>query len=204
MAGADGFNVESLQVRGLDPISFHLGCGDILSVMGPSGIGKSLLLRALADLDQSYGFVLLNAIRREDVPAPDWRKMVCYVAAESAWWDDFVGAHFCNHDKAVPYLQSLGLSEQALGWSIARLSSGEKQRLALARALEKSPAVLLLDEPSSALDEASEQLMEAVLKSYAAAGGIIVMVTHDKNQAARLGNRILSLTGKADHQGTPQ
>ncbi|MGH7042086.1 MAG: ATP-binding cassette domain-containing protein, partial [Acetobacteraceae bacterium] len=77
-----------------------------------------------------------------------------------------------------------------------RLSTGERQRLALLRALGSGPAVLLLDEPTGALDEGNTALVETLLAGLLAAGSTVLMVTHNPAQAARLGRRHLRLENR--------
>ena len=74
----------------LGPLSFSVEAGECLALRGPSGAGKSLLLRAIADLDPNEGRVSLDGESREDMPAPDWRRRVAYLAAEAGWWADTV------------------------------------------------------------------------------------------------------------------
>src|SRR2546421_275159 len=83
----------------------------------------------------------------------------------------------------------LGLQADLLDASIARLSTGEKQRLALVRALLQCPPVLLLDEPTGPLDEESVTKVEALLRERVATGISVLLVTHDPNQAERLGDQ---------------
>jgi ABC-type sulfate/molybdate transport systems ATPase subunit len=78
-----------------------------------------------------------------------------------------------------------------LDWPVARLSTGERQRLALGRALVRAPRALLLDEPTGALDEQARGLVEAILRHQLEAGTPILMVTHDRTQAERLAARIV-------------
>jgi ABC-type bacteriocin/lantibiotic exporter with double-glycine peptidase domain len=78
----------------LGPIDFALRPGECVSVAGKSGAGKSVLLRMVADLDPHEGDALLDGAACSGMPAPKWRRMVTYVAAESGWWDERVGAHF--------------------------------------------------------------------------------------------------------------
>jgi len=70
--------------------SFELQDGECIALQGPSGVGKSLLLRAIADLDPNEGTLKLDGTLREAVPAPLWRRQVTYVAAEPGWWADTV------------------------------------------------------------------------------------------------------------------
>ena len=87
-----------LEISGLTgapggPFNLALAAGDCLVISGPSGIGKSLLLRMIADLDENTGTVSLNGVSREAMPAPQWRRQVLYVAAESGWWAERVREH---------------------------------------------------------------------------------------------------------------
>ncbi len=178
--------IENLETALIGPVSMRLAAGRIAVLSGPSGAGKSLLLRAIADLDPSRGAVRLGGRARGDMPAPEWRRRVGLVPAESGWWAARVGAHFHPAPDPAPVLSALGLPD-ALGWEVARLSTGERQRLALARALQLAPQVLLLDEPTSALDPTAVEAAEQVIRDTAAAGTAVLMVSHDPAQRARLG-----------------
>jgi len=102
-----------LTVQGLSrlhiSVSFDLKDGECVALQGPSGVGKSLLLRAIADLDPNEGTVKLDGTLREAVPAPRWRGQVTYVAAEPGWWGDTVQEHFTAWDQAMPLVERLGL-----------------------------------------------------------------------------------------------
>jgi len=185
--------VESLTRAGVLSASLTLTRGECVGLSGPSGAGKTLLLRALADLDANAGDVRLDGVSRDDIAAPAWRRNVVYVAAESAWWDDIVGDHMADVPAAADLLPALGLSADALGWPVARLSTGEKQRLALARALVLAPAVLLLDEPTSGLDAETTGMIETVLRRILNAGTAILLVSHDGDQLDRLARRRLRI-----------
>lgn len=174
---------------GLGPINLRLETGECVALTGPSGAGKSMLLRAIADLDPADGTVTLDGTERNTLPAPVWRSRVGYLAAESGWWADTVGAHFRDRNAVVPLLARLSLPAQALDWEVLRLSTGEKQRLALARLLEGEPRVLLLDEPTAALDAATREAVETLIAERCAAGASILIVTHDPAQARRLARR---------------
>ena len=184
--------VESLRRAGLGPISLTVGDGECLAVTGPSGAGKSLLLRAIADLDPNDGEVSANVGERARMPAPAWRRAVAYVPAEPDWWGDVVRDHF---DPPLPaaLVQAMGLGREVFDAPVARLSTGERQRLALARCLAREPEVLLLDEPTSALDERNKLEVEAVLKTRLDVGASLLLVTHEPAQAARLATRSVTL-----------
>ena len=185
--------IHDLSRPGLAPASFDVADGEAVAIVGPSGAGKTLLLRAIADLDPNRGEVALDGAARDGLSGPDWRRRVGYLAAEAGWWADRVGDHFTDTAAATRWATELGLTEAALDWQVARLSTGEKQRLALARLLVNDPRVLLLDEPTSALDAASVGMAEAVLRGLLAAGSSLVFTTHDPDQAARLAGRTLTM-----------
>lgn len=187
--------VSNLSRPGLGPISFALDNGQCLAVTGPSGAGKTLLLRAIADLDPNEGKVELTGVERRMMPAPLWRRKVGLVPAESGWWADGVGEHFSRPGEAAALLESLGLSGDAISWQVQRLSTGERHRLAIARALQLAPDVLLLDEPTAALDKKATRKVETVLAGQLKAGKAIVLVTHDAAQLKRLAHSRIELTG---------
>lgn len=165
-----------------------------MALRGASGSGKTLLLRALADLDPNEGTMLLDGTPREAMAAPDWRRHVMYLAAEPGWWADTVREHFPDWTRAVPLLERLGLPPACDAWAIHWLSTGERQRLALARALASvdppCPRVLLLDEPTAGLDGTATAAVEAlVAERQAATGAGVLWVTHDAAQARRIARR---------------
>jgi ABC-type iron transport system FetAB ATPase subunit len=160
--------------------------GACVSVTGASGSGKSLLLRAIADLDPVSGEVFLDNTERNQIPAPEWRRQVAYIPAESGWWDDRVGSHFNEPDRARDLVREFDLDEDVFSWPVQQLSTGERQRLSLIRALSRNPRVLLLDEPTSGLDGATTAKVEGVLSERMQSGVAIILVTHDTIQRDRL------------------
>ncbi len=187
--------VEALTRLGLGPFDFEVADGTCLAITGPSGAGKSVLLRAIADLDVNTGQVSTGRMRRAEVAGPDWRRAVALLPAESGWWGEGVAGHFRDPVAVEPLLERVGLGGAALTWQVARLSTGERHRLALLRALEQEPEVLLLDEPTTMLDAATTDLVEALLRARMADGLSIVMVTHDPDQPGRIADRVMRLHG---------
>lgn len=168
---------------------FILRPGECIGLSGPSGSGKTRLLRCIADLDVHRGGVLLDGVPCRDIAPPAWRRQVAMLPAESAWWYDEVGAHFAEKPGSDT-LGSLGFTEPVLGWRVDRLSSGEKQRLAVLRVLHIRPRVLLLDEPTANLDEENIGRVESVIQAYLAETGAgSIWVSHDQRQLQRVAGR---------------
>jgi putative ABC transport system ATP-binding protein len=187
--------------------SFDLHTGECVVLRGASGSGKTQLLRAIADLDPNEGTVLLDGTPRRTVAGPAWRRLVAYVAAEPGWWADTVGGHFADWAAAAPLVERLGLPAACGAWPIQRLSTGERQRIALVRALASGrppgPRVFLLDEPTAGLDGIAAAAVEALIAERRAAGAGVVWVTHDAVQAERVGRRwILMRDGRAEEAET--
>jgi len=177
------------------PFTFDVHAGECIAIQGPSGAGKSVLLRMLADLDPHDGDALLDGRPASAMSAPDWRAAVVYQAAEPAWWEATAGAHFADADRPFvdATLAALGLSTALLATDIERLSTGERQRLALVRSLARRPRVLLLDEPTAALDPDAVARVEALLREQLTGGMAVLIVTHAGEQARRLAQRIFRL-----------
>jgi putative ABC transport system ATP-binding protein len=167
------------------PFDLALPAGACLTVTGPSGAGKSLMLRMIADLDPHDGDVMLDDRSCTSMRAHEWRRQVVYCAAEGGWGLDTVGEHFADipHESAA----QLGLRPDIFGQAVSSCSTGERQRLALLRAFALASPVLLLDEPTGALDPQAVMLAEALIRQRLAAGTTVIMVSHDPAQAERLG-----------------
>lgn len=183
-----------LRLRGLyserlAPVSLDLAAGECAAVVGASGSGKSLLLRQIADLDPGHGEAELDGRRRSAMRGFEWRRLVVYCQAEAGWWDDHVSAHFASRAGAIAIMGRLGLAESKFDALVHELSTGERQRMGLVRALMQNPRVLLLDEPTAALDQGATALVEAELSRVLAAGAAILLVTHSREQAERLARR---------------
>jgi ABC-type iron transport system FetAB ATPase subunit len=178
------------------PYSFSVEKGQCIGLTGKSGIGKTQLFRAITDLIPSSGEILLEGISCSAFSPTEWRTKVTMVPADSSWWYDRVGDHFPQLNR-IPLQEScvlLGLDAEILNWQVNRLSTGERQRMALLRTLQNQPTVLLLDEPSSGLDAYHTGLMENLIDNYRRVNEpAIVWVSHDSEQLRRVADRVLRM-----------
>lgn len=186
------FRIENLTNHILQVPRLQMHAGECIAISGPSGAGKSLLLRALADLDAHGGKVWLEGREMSEFTPSQWRRQVGLLPAESQWWRDYVGDHFNDIDEAA--WQQLGFEPETLQWEISRCSTGEKQRLALLRLLANQPKVLLLDEPTAALDPHSVKRVEALLDALRQEQHLAMLwVSHDSEQIRRVASRHLRI-----------
>ena len=179
--------LHDFQVHSLKPLNLEIK-DEVVCLSGPSGAGKSLLLRAIADLIVHKGEAYLDEKKCSEIHPVQWRKWVGFLPAESAWWMDKVGEHFNNNDNQ--YLKLLNLTNDCFDWDVSRCSTGERQRLAIARLLALQPKVLLLDEPTASLDPVSVTAVELLIKDYANKFNVpVIWVSHDEVQIKRLKQR---------------
>ncbi len=190
--------IEKLHVKPLPPMSFAVQDGECLAIEGPSGSGKTRLLRAIADLDPAPGHIFLNGAERNEMPGHEWRRRVRYASAEPVWWTEtpraaFNSAHKSADERLPRLLSALALSPKILDQSIASLSTGERQRLALIRALFDEPQVLLLDEPASALDSEASALAAELIRFQILAGRSVIVTAHEQSAISKLAHIKLQL-----------
>ena len=180
----------------LRDVSLGVEAGACLGIGGPSGAGKSRLLRAIADLDVHEGRIRLAGRDQADFPPGEWRRRVGLLPAESRWWGTAVGEHFpADYPRTgSDELAALNLEADVMQWPVSRLSSGEKQRLALLRLLANRPEVLLLDEPTANLDRRNAANVESLLLDYMASRpAALLWVSHSPGQLQRVASRRLWL-----------
>lgn len=184
--------------RILDGATLRVAPGEAVAIQGPSGSGKSTLVRTLATLiEADAGQVLLGGEDARSLPPTLFRAQVAYLAQQPAMFpgtvEDNLGTGPLLHGLALPagrgeeLLGAVQLPKEFLGREASTLSGGEKQRVALARALANEPEVLLLDEPTAALDPDTGERIIALVRELSRAGRSVVMVTHDEGHARALG-----------------
>lgn len=184
-------------LAGFDDITFSVKEGETVGILGTSGCGKSTLLRVLSGLDQNYeGAIEFGGAGEQPIGMifQEPRLMPWLTVRENILF----GAKHGNADKTIiqEYLNLVGLSDFDAHYP-KDLSGGMAQRTAIARALIGEPAVLLLDEPFSALDAFTKmQLQDLLLKIQNKRSTTMVVVTHDIDEALYLCDRIFILGGQ--------
>lgn len=194
----------------LDGVSVDVAAGEVLGVVGPNGAGKSTLLRVLAgDVRPNDGVALLSGEDVSDASVQRLARLRSFVGPQSVsdvvFRVDEVVAMGRHPGRADGAADSDG---QVVAGAMARvdvahladralrtLSSGEQQRVNLARAIAQRSPVMLLDEPTSALDVAHQELVMTVLRELAGEGCAVVAVLHDLNLAAAHTDRVLLMDG---------
>ncbi len=168
----------------LGPISLELRGGEITALLGPSGIGKSTLLRLIAGLDQDDAGKVQQALK------------IGFVFQEPRllpWKTALQNVELAGAENGL--LGALGV-EQAASLYPRQLSLGMARRVSIARALAAKPQLLILDEPFASLDEESASISRKVISKVAQDADIAtLLVTHDKGEAKALAQRVLTLRG---------
>jgi tungstate transport system ATP-binding protein len=194
------FDGVSLMARGvtiLDVVSLTFSPGAPTVLIGPNGSGKTTLLRmAMGLIAPSRGRVTWGG---REAAAPE-RRAIVFQRPAMLRRSALGNVRYALAAAGVPRSQRHGRADElmalvglaGLGHRPARrLSGGEQQRLALARALARSPEVLFLDEPTASLDPAATKAIEDIIRDVAARGVKVVMATHDLGEARRVGGEIV-------------
>ncbi len=188
----------------LKDISLTVETGDFISVTGPSGSGKSTLLKLFSDLlSPTEGQFLFNGSPYETYRPTALRMQVAYCFQTPHLFGETVedNLRFPFHirkekydpDRVSALFEEFRMSPDQLSKRIGTLSGGEKQRISLIRSLLFLPAVLLLDEITSALDVDNTALVESIIRRRHEQGITILWVTHSPEQSRRHANRLLTL-----------
>ncbi|WP_425248431.1 ABC transporter ATP-binding protein [Auritidibacter ignavus] len=203
------FPTESGERTILRDISFTVAPGEILSIIGASGSGKSTLLRTVGGLDtENSGEVLIGG---DAVQAYDPRTAVGFQEPRLLPWRSIAAnvtlglprgtGRRAGRERVAELLNLVGLSH-ATKHRPREISGGMAQRASLARALARSPEVLLLDEPFGALDALTRiKMQQLLLDVHAATGTTILLVTHDVDEALHLSDHVMLLG--PDSSGQP-
>jgi putative ABC transport system ATP-binding protein len=184
--------------------------GDRLAITGPSGAGKTLLLRAIALLDPlDAGAIQWKGQSPSGSSVPLFRREVIYLHQRPSLFEGSIEANLrypyslkvnrrlsFDRNRVLDLLSSVGRTAAFLEKSSRDLSGGEIQVVALLRALQLDPSVLLLDEPTTSLDEATALAIENLIHQWlteAPANRAFLWVTHDSHQARRVADKRLRM-----------
>jgi putative ABC transport system ATP-binding protein len=208
-------NADGAPLRVLHGVSLDLRAGDIATVSGPSGAGKSSLLWVLARMHAAdSGALFLDGKPAAEFTAPQWRARVALAIQNPKLVDGSVQRNLSlpwtlgvraghtapsRHDMHLG-MHSMGLGDVDITRDAADLSGGQAARVALLRTLLTQPDILLLDEPTASLDDESADLVFACIRQFAARGGAVLAVLHQRtpggpHRALHLENGILTGEG---------
>ena len=177
----------------IDIPEFLVKAGEIVVLMGDNGCGKTTLLKIMAGLLSPEPGAIIDSVSSPILVHQRPFLFTESVQGNVAWPLRLAKVPRKERAERVKVaLRKLGIEHLAQRWAPS-LSGGEKQRVAIARALVTEPCVLLLDEPTSNIDQASVERIEKVLKDAAGAGVAVVMSTHNYASAYRIADTVLSM-----------
>ncbi|MBD2677456.1 MULTISPECIES: ATP-binding cassette domain-containing protein [Nostoc] len=195
-------------------LSFQVFPGERIAVIGASGSGKSLLLRALAGLDPlQAGQIIFQGQQINSHFMPTYRSQIIYLQQRPALWEGTVEENLqqvyrlavhrhliYNRELILNYLHLLHKKPDFLQRPVSALSGGEAQIVAFLRALQLSPAILLLDEPTASLDAGTAQSLEALVTTWQHEHPqrAYLWTSHDPNQLERITNRQITLKDQSE------
>ena len=195
----------------LQNVDFAIDGGQRVALVGPSGSGKSLLLRSLSMLDKiDAGTITWHGHSPSGNQIPDFRRQVIYLPQRPALTDGAVElwlrqpfelavyrSESFQKQRVIDQLKKLGRDETFLSKNHRDLSGGEAQIAAVLRAVLLEPQILLLDEPTAALDDQATEQVELLIQEWFNAqpqSRSFVWVTHDRRQADRVADRIVQIS----------
>jgi len=201
------FAVRGKQI--IDHIDLTIRGNDITVILGPNGTGKSVLLRLLHGLLEPSagqvewgGRIIDEDLRKRQALVFQRPVMMRRSVSENIRFVLSLRDFSDRHERLEKALELAGLKAQA-NQSAPRLSGGEQQRLAIARAMVLDPEVVILDEPSSNLDPGATMAIERLIEVARGEGKKIILVTHDLAQAKRVGDEIIFMhNGRIVEQGS--
>lgn len=206
--------------QALNGLDLDLHGGEFLAILGPNGAGKSTLLRTLAGLLRTVGDVRLDGRELHRISARERARLIAVVPQGLRALPDFTLQRFVLAGRyahlsrfqaprpvdwhavtaAITEVNLLGLEHRLLN----ELSGGQRQRALIARALAQEARILLVDEPTAALDAAHQLSVFAHLHRLTQAGKSVLVVTHDWNLASQFADRLLLMhEGRIAAMGTP-
>lgn len=199
------------RVTALNEVSFQVNDGDFIAIMGPSGSGKSTLLNVIGGLDNlSSGKVILDGERIDNLDENKLvdirRGKIAYVfqqyhllrsltALENVLLPLTFSGNTSKRHRAMELLERMGLGKRA-NHKPNQLSGGEQQRVAIARALVNDPVLTLADEPTGNMDQKNGKELLDIFEQFNKEGRSIVMVTHNREAAARAKEIIILRDGQ--------
>ena len=205
----------------LRDINLEVKKGEVISIIGSSGSGKSTMLRCINLLETPTGgqiFYKGKDIQSPDIKLTDYRAKVEMVFQSFNLFNNMTALDNCIKPQMIvlkrsraeaeriakEYIDKVGMSAY-INARPSQLSGGQKQRIAIARALSMNPEVILFDEPTSALDPEMVGEVLEVMKSLAKAGYTMIVVTHEMGFAREVSDRVIFMDGGyIVEEGTPE
>lgn len=206
--------------RVLRDISLDVAEGEVISIIGSSGSGKSTFLRCINQLEEASGGDIIyrgKSIFDKGMNLSEYRAKVCMVFQQFNLFNNMTALENCIRPQVVvlkrnrreaekiarEYIEKVGMAPY-MNARPSQLSGGQKQRIAIARALSMNPDIILFDEPTSALDPEMVGEVLQVMKQLAADGMTMVIVTHEIGFAREVADRVIFMDGGyIVEEGTP-
>lgn len=205
----------------LKDISLNVAEGEVISIIGSSGSGKSTFLRCINQLEEASGGDIIyrsKSIFDKGMNLSEYRSKVCMVFQQFNLFNNMTALENCIRPQvavlkrnrkeaekiAREYIEKVGMAPY-MNARPSQLSGGQKQRIAIARALSMNPDIILFDEPTSALDPEMVGEVLSVMKDLAKTGLTMLVVTHEMGFAREVASRVVFMNnGIILEDGTPE